>query len=125
MRVVKNSPPNAGDVGDLGLIPGLGRPPGRGHGNPLQYFCLENSMDRRAWRATIVESQRVGCDSVTGYSRIGATGWERRHREGVGKGLSPHGPSRSTPLSLNSHVSINPEALRTVSCLDFYEGLIS
>ena len=123
--MVKNSPPNAGDVRDLGLIPGLGRSPGRGHGNPLQYFCLENSMDRGAWRATIVESQRVRRDSVTGHSRTGATRWERRHREGVGKGLSFHGPSRSTPLSLNSHMSINPEALRTVSCLDFYEGLIS
>ena len=36
-----------------GSIPGLGRSPGRGHGNPLQYFCLENPMDRGAWRATV------------------------------------------------------------------------
>ena len=41
------------DVGDLGLIPGLGRFPGGGRGNPLQYFCLENPMDRGAWRATV------------------------------------------------------------------------
>ena len=40
---------NAGDIGDAGLIPGLGRVPGRGHGNPLQYSCLENPMDRGAW----------------------------------------------------------------------------
>ena len=40
-------------VGDLGLTPGLGRSPGGGHGNPLQYFCLENSMDRGAWQAAI------------------------------------------------------------------------
>ena len=40
-------------VGDLGLIPGLGRSPGGEHGNPLQYSCLENSMDRWAWRATV------------------------------------------------------------------------
>ena len=47
--VVKNPPANAGDTG---LIPGLGRSPGEGSGNPLQYSCLENSMDRGAWRAT-------------------------------------------------------------------------
>ena len=40
------------NVGDLGLIPGLRRTPGGGHGNPLQYSCLENPMDRGAWRAT-------------------------------------------------------------------------
>ena len=48
--VVKNLPANAGDVG---LIPGLGRFPGGGHGNPLQYACLENPVDRGAWRATV------------------------------------------------------------------------
>ena len=48
--VVKNPPANAGDVG---LIPGLGRSPGKGNGNPLQYSCLENPMDRRAWWAAI------------------------------------------------------------------------
>ena len=46
--VVKNPPANAGDVRDLGSRPGSGRSPGGGHGNPLQYSCLENSMDRRA-----------------------------------------------------------------------------
>ena len=44
--VVKNPPANAGDTEDLGLIPGLKRSPGVGNGNPLQYSCLENSMDR-------------------------------------------------------------------------------
>ena len=44
---------NAGDTGDVGLIPALGRSPGRGHGNPLQYSCLENPMNRGAWRATV------------------------------------------------------------------------
>ena len=51
--VVKNPPADAGDVRDAGSIPGLGRSPGGGHGNPLQYFCLENPMDRGAWRATV------------------------------------------------------------------------
>ena len=48
--VVKNPPTNAGDAG---LTPGFGRFPGGGHGNPLYYSCLENSMDRGAWQATI------------------------------------------------------------------------
>ena len=51
--VVKNSPANAGDRKDVGSIPGLGRSPGGGHGNPLQYSCLENPMDRGAWKATV------------------------------------------------------------------------
>ena len=52
--VVKNMPANAGDVRDVGsiLIPGSGRAPGGGHGNPLQYSCLENPMDRGAWWAS-------------------------------------------------------------------------
>ena len=50
--VVKN-PANAGNIKDVGLIPGSGRSPGGGHGNPLQYSCLENPMDRGAWRATV------------------------------------------------------------------------
>ena len=44
---------NAGDPGDLGLIPGSGRSPGRGHSNTLQYYCLENPMDRGVWWATV------------------------------------------------------------------------
>jgi len=51
--VVKNLPANPGDTRDTGLIPGSERSPGKGNGNPLQYFCLENSMDREAWRATV------------------------------------------------------------------------
>ena len=51
--VVKNPPANAGDTRDAGLIPGLGRSPGGGHGCPLHYSCLENPMDRGAWQATV------------------------------------------------------------------------
>ena len=51
--VVKKSPPNAGDVRDAGSIPGLGRSPGGGHGNPLRYSCLENLMDRGARWASV------------------------------------------------------------------------
>ena len=52
--VVKNSPANAGDIRDTGLIPVSGRSPGGGHGNPLQYSCLENPMDRGAWQGTVL-----------------------------------------------------------------------
>ena len=51
--IVKNLPANAGDTGDTGLIPGLGRSPGEGHGNPLQYSYLENPTDRGAGQATL------------------------------------------------------------------------
>ena len=51
--MVKNLPANAGEIGDAGLIPDSGRPPGGGNGIPLQYSCLENPRDRRAWRATV------------------------------------------------------------------------
>ena len=50
--VVKNLPAYAGDVKDKGSIPGLGRSPGGRHGNPLQYSCLENPMNREAWQTT-------------------------------------------------------------------------
>ena len=51
--VVKNLPVNAGNLRDGGSIPGLERYPGGGHGNPLQYSCLENPIDREAWQATV------------------------------------------------------------------------
>ena len=53
--VVKNLPANAGDTRDAGLIPGSGRFPGEGNGNPLQYSCLESSMDRGARQASAHE----------------------------------------------------------------------
>ena len=52
-RVVKNLPASAGDASDVGSVPGLGRSPGVEDGNPLQYSCLEKSMDRGAWWATV------------------------------------------------------------------------
>ena len=51
--MVKNLPARAGDARDPGPIPELVKCPGEGNGNPLQYCCLENSMDRRAWQATV------------------------------------------------------------------------
>ena len=60
--MVKNLPANAGDTGS---IPGSGRSPGRGRGNPVQYSCLENPMDREAWWSTIHGVTRVGHDLAT------------------------------------------------------------
>ena len=51
--VIKHPPADAGDAGDVGSIPGWGRSPGRGTGNPLQHSCLENSMDRGVWWAAV------------------------------------------------------------------------
>ena len=51
--IVENLPANAGDIKDAGSISGSGKSPGGGHGNPLQYSCLENPMDRGAWQATV------------------------------------------------------------------------
>ena len=53
--VEENLPANAGDTRGAGLIPGSGRSSGKGNGNPLQYSCLENPMDRGAWQATVHE----------------------------------------------------------------------
>ena len=63
MLVEKKPPANAGDAGDAGLIPGSGRAPGEGNGNPLQYFCLGNPMDRGAWwPIESTESETAGLD---------------------------------------------------------------
>ena len=51
--MIKNLPADAGDPRDVGSVPGLGKSSGEGHGHPLQYSCLENPMDREAWRATV------------------------------------------------------------------------
>ena len=58
--MVKNPSANAEDIRDTGSIPGLGRSPGGGHGNPLQYSSLENHMDRGAWRATVHGGHKEG-----------------------------------------------------------------
>ena len=60
--VVKNLPTNIGDTGDMGSIPESGRSPEAGNGNPLQYSCLENPVDRGAWWATV---HRVAKESDT------------------------------------------------------------
>ena len=64
-QVVQNLPANAGDARDTGSIPGSGRSPGEGNGDPLQYSCLENPLDRGAWQTTVHGVARVRHDLVT------------------------------------------------------------
>ena len=68
----KESTCNAEDVGDMGSIPASGRSPGVGHGNPLQYSCLENPMDRGAWQATVhgVAKSRTWLSDFTSLQHI-------------------------------------------------------
>ena len=73
--VVKNPPANAGDIRDSGLIPGLGRSPGGGNGNPFQYSYLGNSMDRGAWWATVHGVSNKSDTTATFTSCISAISW--------------------------------------------------
>ena len=85
---VKNLPANAGDMRDAGSIPGLGRSPEGGHGKPLQNSCLGNSMDRRAWQATVWEGvtrSRIWVIIHTCMQQI----WERFSRQGRQHSLGP------------------------------------
>ena len=66
--MVKNLPVNAGDIRDVGSIPGWGRSPGGGQGNPLQYSCLENPKDRVAWPATVHSVARSDTTEVTKHA---------------------------------------------------------
>ena len=74
--MVKNPSANAGDIRDMGSIPGLGRSPGGRHGNPLQCSCLENPMDRGAWQASVhgvAESQESDMIDVTLHAHMHCT----------------------------------------------------
>ena len=79
--VVKNLPASAGDVRDSGLIPGLGRSPGGGNGNPLQYSCLENPMDRGAWQATVhrVAKSRTWMKRLSTHACLHLTTFQNRN----------------------------------------------
>ena len=75
--MVKNLPANAGDAGEAGLIPGLGRSPGEGHGKSLQYSCLENLIDREAWWATVhkVPKSRTWLKQLCRHAHTRLRGW--------------------------------------------------
>ena len=66
--MVKNPPANAGDIREANSVPGLGRSPGGRHGNPLQYSCLENLMDRGAWRAMVHRVAESDMTEVTSHA---------------------------------------------------------
>ena len=87
--VVENPPASTGDTGDVGSIPGWGRSPGGGNGNPLQYSCLKHPMHRRVWWATVHRLQRVGRNLVMpcvkdrkrkARKRKASQGWLRTRR---------------------------------------------
>ena len=67
---VKKLPASAGDGRDTGMIPELGRSPGGGHGSPLQYSCLENPVDRGAWRATVHGVAESDTTEATKHARM-------------------------------------------------------
>ena len=85
MLVAKNA--NAGDIKDEGLIPGSGRSPGGGHGNLLQYSCLENPVDRGAWRATVHRVAR----SQTRLKRLSVHALVKSTRKELEKGEETSG----------------------------------
>ena len=62
---VKNATANAGDVRDVGSVPGSGRSPGEGHDNPLQYSCLKNPLDRGTWQTTVHRVTELDMTEVT------------------------------------------------------------
>ena len=68
--VVKNPPTNAEDLRDASSIPGSGRSPGGGHGNPLQYSCLENLIDRGTWQTTVHRIAQSQTTEVTEHALI-------------------------------------------------------
>ena len=68
--MVKNPPANARDIRDAGSIPGLGRSPGQGHDNPLQYSCLENPMDRGTWWAAVHRVAESDMTEVTEHTYL-------------------------------------------------------
>ena len=108
--MLKNLPENARDVGS---VPGLARPPGEGNGNPLKYSCLENPMDRRAWRATVyvVVKSQTRQNAHAKFSPLQQaltpeSGWKRRHHMGptVYQELLPtHSPARQEGGACRTH----------------------
>ena len=106
--MVKNPPANAGDTDS---IPGLGRSPGGGHGNPLQYFCLENPMDRGVWRATIhmVPKSQAGLKWLSTHCQTAVDPFMPHclcAASSPGNSLSPatHRPRAHTHTPMHTHI---------------------
>ena len=107
--VVKNPPASTGDLRDTGSVPGSGRCPGGGRGNPLQYSCLENPMDRGAWWATVHRIAK-SWTRLKGFSTlestIGKIKWtdEMRHLVEAGAALA------RTVRNMSGAVLLSPES---------------
>ena len=104
--VVKNTPASAGDIRDAGSIPGLRRSPGEGNGNPPQYSCLENPMDRGAWRTSVhrVSKSQTRLKRLNTHARviIQFTRWNWRVRGTVGAVSQQHRSPRRMRCCLGS-----------------------
>ena len=100
---VKNLPANAGDVGS---IPGSGRSPGGGNGNPLQYSCLESSMDREAWWATVqgVSKSHIGLSDEARTGQLDRHNW--RQNQCASSALMMHLPLKGREVIV--HLDPNP-----------------
>ena len=139
LQWVKNPPANAGDPGDAGLIPGLGRSPGEGTGNLLQYSCLGNPTDRGAWRATVhgvaesnlterqstyfVQVQPLStslCQVSLGWASVAGSRHVTKKIPFPSKGLRPAGPW--TPLEVFTD-PLCPRQVKAHSVTDFHAGV--
>ena len=130
MLVVKNWPASAGDVRATRLLPGSGRSPGGGHGNPLQYSCLENPIDRGVWQATVhreskrelVMDREAWCTAAhrVAKSRTRRSNWTESHLAHVHSGrfidyFSILSRTSDTQVLSNSGYFVCPSSLS--SCL--------
>ena len=114
--VVKNPPAKVGDIRDTGSIPGSGRSPGGGHGNPLQYSCLENPMNREPGGLQSMGSKRAGYDWVT-YAHVQACMHTRTHTH-------THGPCKLPDLEkLKEDFSCQQDFSYSLSCLSTALGI--
>ena len=124
--MIKNLPANAGDVRDMGPVLGLGRSPGGGHGNPLQYSCPENPMDRGAWRATVhrltksqTQLKQLSMHACISKASLQALRPGRRTAVGASGGISSLAEKRAygaKPLSPCSITSVALAFWRPHSC---------
>ena len=99
--MINNPFANIEDLGDAGLLLGLGRSAGEGNGNPLQYSCLEDSMDRGAWQATVHGVSRVGPDLSTKPSQP-----ELGQEKGMIPGKGENKILNTQLLNVSPHLSI-------------------
>ena len=132
--MVKNPPASAGDIRDACSIPGLGRSPGVGHGNPLQYSCLENSTDRGARWATVHRVRKSGHDRSNlthtraeigrllwyagTYLRVSKVKKKQNKTQASKQEQSAHSPVGATVVAFPAFHSANTITTANASCLN-------